>query len=141
MFVLLCIEPRHCGHIQSAGVFSSLLFISNRPSHSIQVSLWDVAFSVVISLQPFTPLPSLPIYHLGKFCTMFDLGAVVDCCLSRGGLLLKIEIISFFHVNPDSSCLGHMALSGLGQGVQPGVRVALPMQSAIQKCWSLERDR
>lgn len=85
-----------CGHMRSARVSSSTLLISNDPSHSIQVSLWDLAFSVVISLQPCAPSPfPFPMCHLGKFCTMFDLGAVVNCCLSRGASFKKWKQLAF----------------------------------------------
>lgn len=97
MFVSLCVDPCR-GLVWSAGVSSRVLLISNDPSHSIQVSLWDVAFSVVISLHPCTP-SLVPMCHLGKFCTMFYLGAVVNYWLFRSASLKekkKKGVISFF---------------------------------------------
>lgn len=94
---------------QSTGVSPSSLSIPNRPSHFIQMSLWALAFPVVIRLQPL----SLPVPLAGKFCTMFDLEGS-SCLLSSSVLLFKGGVISIFYI--DFGLVSARGVGGLGRG-------------------------
>lgn len=63
---------------------------SNPQSPSIQVSLWDVALSVVISRQS---LPLLPLPSFMQVLSSVWLGAVVWPLFSRGAFENKIQLL------------------------------------------------
>lgn len=113
MSVLLCIDSHNRDHSLLVSS-SSMLFVSNHPSHSIQVSLWDVAFSVVISLSPSLSPPSpCPAHHLGRFSTVFDLRGSSELLSFQRCTVLKRN---YFSPSLGSSCCGLRALGGWGQG-------------------------
>lgn len=122
MSVLLCIDAHNHGHSLLVSS-SSVLFVSNHPSHSIQVSLRDVTFSVVISLSPSLSPPSLLLAHnIGRFCTVFDLGGSSE--------LLSFQRCTVFKRNYFFLCeFGLFLLWTQGSwwmGAGPTGRVSLP---------------